>query len=133
MAEDDKTWAQSIGASASMDFTVAESDTASAVGSGVVPVLGTPILVAWLEATTLQVVEMPEHSVSLGVHIDVAHLAPSAVGARVTCHAELVAAAGLRLTFRVAAHNADGTQISSGTIDRVIVQRERFLSRLLPG
>ncbi|MDQ1247983.1 MAG: fluoroacetyl-CoA thioesterase [Actinomycetota bacterium] len=133
MVEDDNTWAESIGAAGTMDFAVTDSDTAAAVGSGVVPVLGTPILVAWLEATTLQVVEMPEHSVSLGVHIDVAHLAPSAIGTAVTCEAELVGAAGLRLTFRVAARNEDGTAIASGTIDRVVVQRERFLSRLQAG
>jgi fluoroacetyl-CoA thioesterase len=130
MATDDIDWAGSIGATATMDFVVGPADTAAAVGSGVVPVLGTPVLVAWLESTTLQVVEMPEHSVSLGVHIDVAHLAPTAVGAPVTCEAELVAAAGLRLTFRVAARNGDGTQIASGTVDRVVVQRERFLARL---
>ncbi|MCB0915927.1 MAG: thioesterase [Actinobacteria bacterium] len=113
-----------------MDFVVAESDTAQAVGSGVVPVLGTPVLVAWLEATTLQTVEMPEHSVSLGVHVDVAHLAPSAVGTQVQCEAELVAAAGLRLTYHVSASNQDGTQIARGTIDRVVVGRQRFLSGL---
>lgn len=130
MADDETSWGTAIGSAASMNFTVTEADTAAVVGSGVVRVLGTPIVVAWLEATTLQVVEMPEHAVSLGVHIDVAHLAPSAVGTAVTCDAELVSAAGLRLTFRVAARNADGTQIASGTIDRVVVDRERFLSRL---
>lgn len=130
MANEDTSWAASIGAHATMDFTVNEGGTAAAVGSGVVPVLGTPTLIAWLEATTLQVVEMPEHSVSLGVHIDVAHLAPSAVGEQVACEATLESAAGLRLTFRVAARNADGTPIATGTIDRVVVQRERFLSRV---
>jgi len=129
MAES-SSWADAIGTRATMDFVVAESDTAQAVGSGVVPVLGTPVLVAWLEATTLQTVEMPEHSVSLGVHVDVAHLAPSAVGTQVQCEAELVAAAGLRLTYHVSASNQDGTQIARGTIDRVVVGRQRFLSGL---
>ncbi len=127
---DTSSWSDSVGSKATMDFVVKESDTAQAVGSGVVPVLGTPVLVSWLEATTLQTVEMPEHSVSLGVHVDIGHLAPSPVGAQVRCEAELVAAAGLRLTYHVTAHNQDGTQISVGTIDRVVVQRERFLSGL---
>jgi predicted thioesterase len=127
---DDINWNHALGAQATMSFEVHESDTAQAVGSGVVPVLGTPVLVGWLEATTLQTVEMPEHSVSLGVHIDVAHLAPTGVGGRVECAAELVAAAGLRLSYRVSAHNHDGTRIAEGTIDRVVVQRERFLSRI---
>lgn len=119
-----------VGADATMTFTVSASDTAEAVGSGVVPVLGTPVLVAWLEATTLQVAEVPAGTVSLGVHIDVGHLAPSGVGQEVTCRARLTAVAGLRLTYVVDAHNADGTAIAQGTIDRVVVERERFLSRV---
>lgn len=127
---DNVSWSKVLGAKATMSFTVSDSDTAQAVGSGVIPVLGTPMLIAWLEATTLQTVEMPEHSVSLGVHVDVAHLSPTPVGGKVTCEAELVAAAGLRLTFHVNAHNHDGTRIAQGTIDRVVVQRERFLAKL---
>lgn len=114
-----------------MTFEVAQSDTAAAVGSGTVAVLGTPILVAWLEAASLQVVEMPAGALSLGVHIDVSHTAASAVGETVTAEATLSAVDGLRLTFAVEARNEAGTTVGSGTITRVAVDRDRFLGRLL--
>ena len=124
-------WDEFLGRSASMEFVVAEEHTAAVVGSGVVPVLGTPVLVAWLEATTLQVAEVPAHQVSVGVHVDVAHLAASPIGARVQCRAELTDVRGLRMTFAVAAVDvADGRELAKGSIDRVVVDRERFLASL---
>ena len=93
-------------------------------------VLGTPVVVAWLEAATLQVVEMPAGALSLGVHIDIAHVAASAVGETITAHATLTGVDGLRLTFTVEARNQHGAQVAHGTIARVAVDRERFLSRI---
>lgn len=113
-----------------MTFEVSQSDTAAAVGSGTVAVLGTPVVVAWLEAATLQVVEMPAGALSLGVHIDIAHVAASAVGETITAHATLTGVDGLRLTFTVEARNQHGAQVAHGIIARVAVDRERFLSRI---
>lgn len=127
---DSSGFIDAIGASAQMSFVVAQSDTAAAVGSGTVAVLGTPVVVAWLEAATLQVVEMPAGALSLGVHIDVAHVAASAVGETITTVATLSEVDGLRLTYAVEARNEAGTQVAHGTIARVAVDRERFLSRL---
>ena len=127
---DSSVFADAVGASAQMIFEVAQSDTAAAVGSGTVAVLGTPILVAWLEAATLQVVEMPAGALSLGVHIDVSHTAASAVGESITALATLAAVDGLRLTFAVEARNAADVTIGQGTIVRVAVDRDRFLSRV---
>lgn len=124
-------WDEYLGHAATMEFVVAEEHTAAVVGSGVVPVLGTPVLVAWLEATTLQVAEVPAHQVSVGVHVDVAHLAASPVGATVQCRAELTAVRGLRVTFEVSAADlGSGRQLAKGTIDRVVIDRERFLTGL---
>lgn len=123
--------AAAVGTSAELVFPVTEEDTAQQVGSGAVDVLGTPVLVAWLEAATLQVTPVPEHSASVGVHIDVAHLVPSPVGVEVRCTAELVKVAGLRLTYRVTAfHVHDNVEIGGGTVDRVIVDRARFVASL---
>jgi len=127
---DNSAFADAVGASAQMTFEVAQSDTAAAVGSGTVAVLGTPILVAWLEAASLQVVEMPAGALSLGVHIDVSHTAASAVGETITAEATLSAVDGLRLTFAVEARNEAGTTVGNGTITRVAVDRDRFLGRL---
>ena len=127
---DSSSFVEAIGASAQMSFEVTQSDTAAAVGSGTVAVLGTPVVVAWLEAATLQVVEMPAGGLSLGVHIDVAHVAASAVGETITAQATLREVDGLRMTFAVEARNEAGAQVAHGTIARVAVDRERFLGRL---
>lgn len=119
-----------IGESAQVSFEVGQSDTAAAVGSGVVAVLGTPVVVAWLEAATLEVVEMPAGAISLGVHVDVAHTAASAVGEVITARATLTEVDGSRLTFAVEARNESETQVARGTIVRVAVDRDRFLGRL---
>ena len=67
-----------IGSSASLELRVTEADTAVAVGSGDLPVLGTPRLVAWLEAATCAV--LAEHltpgSTTVGTRVDVEHFAP---------------------------------------------------------
>lgn len=127
---DASRFAEAVGASAQMTFQVTLDNTAAAVGSGTAEVLGTPTLVAWLEAATLQVVEMPAGALSLGVHIDVAHVAASAVGESITAKATLTRVEGLRLTFEVEARNANDTQVGHGTIVRVAVDRERFLGKL---
>lgn len=127
---DSSRFVDAVGASAQMSFEVSQSDTAAAVGSGTVAVLGTPVVVGWLEAATLQVVEMPAGALSLGVHIDVSHIAASAVGERITAHATLTDVDGLRLTFTVEARNESDVQVAHGSIARVAVDRDRFLNRL---
>jgi len=113
-------------------FVVTARHTATAVGSGELEVLGTPALIAWLESVTLPVVSLSTDQVSLGVHIDVAHEAPSTVGMSVSCQATLTAITGVRLAFEVQAFNPDGTRVAHGRIDRVVVGRQRFLARLHP-
>lgn len=126
-------WHDLIGSQAQLTRMVADADTAAAVGSGTLAVLGTPVVVAWLEAATLQVVRLPEGSVSLGVRVDVAHLRGSAVGDTVVCTAVLDDVTGRRLTFKVAAVDATGVEIANGTIYRVVVDEQRFLAGLRSG
>lgn len=116
-----------IGRSADITSTVSPSDTAASVGSGVVDVLGTPVLIAWLEAATLQVLPLPAGDVSVGVKVDVEHIAASPVGASVRCTAELTAATGARLTFAVSARDLDSERaVAHGVITRAVVDRARF-------
>lgn len=120
----------SLGARAQDTFVVTEADTAIAVGSGTVAVLGTPVLIAWLEAVTVAAAPAAAGFVSLGVHIDVAHIAPSLVGTEVEVTAELTSIDGLRLGFNVAARNVGtGTVVATGRVDRVVVDQARFLAR----
>jgi fluoroacetyl-CoA thioesterase len=123
------------GLMATLVHTVTDADTAIAVGSGDVPVLGTPRLVALAEAATVRAVAdgLAPGETSVGTRVAVEHLRPSAVGATVTLTAELVAVAGSRLSFRVRAEQSEAGRshvVASGEIDRVVVDRQRFLTRV---
>lgn len=118
---------------ATLRFTVTDDDTAAAVGSGTLPVLGTPRLLAWLEAATCAALEptLPEGSTSVGTRVQVEHLAASPVGALVEVSASSAYADGRLHRFTVAArHVADGRVVASGEVTRVVVDAARFLARL---
>lgn len=119
------------GLTASFSATVVPDDTASAVGSGDVPVLATPRLVALCEQATVMAIagSLPEGVTTVGSHIDLQHVAPSGVGATVRITAVLTRVEGRSLTFSVEA--ADGRQpVGRGTIIRVTVDRDRFVAGL---
>ncbi len=121
------------GLTASIERTVAEGDTAEAVGSGSLPVLGTPVLLAWCEAATCEAIaaSLPEGATSVGTRVTVEHLAPSPVGAVLKVNAGVAHVDGKLVRFSVAARQ-DGKLVGSGEVTRVIVDAERFLSRV-PG
>ncbi len=120
------------GARARLERVVTEADTATALGSGDLPVLATPRLLAWLEAATVEALDgrLGDGETSVGSRIELEHRAATAVGATVTVTADLVAVDGRLLRFSVAAQDADGRLLATGDVTRVIVDRERFLSRL---
>ena len=122
------------GARARLERVVTEADTATALGSGDVPVLATPRLLAWLEAATLEALNgrLDDGETSVGSRIELEHRSATAVGAEVTVTADLVAVDGRLLRFSVAAQDGDGRLLATGEVTRVVVDRERFLSRL-PG
>jgi predicted thioesterase len=110
---------------------VSADDTALALGSGDVEVLGTPRLIAWLEAATLAALHgrLAEGQTSVGVGIDVAHRAPSAVGDDVQVEATLVEVRERTLRFDVVARDTQGAELGTGTITRVVVPRSGFAPR----
>jgi fluoroacetyl-CoA thioesterase len=118
--------------SASVTHVVTELDTARALGSGDLDVLATPRLLAWLEEATCAVLYLPADRTSVGTRIELEHLAASAVGAEVTATATVVHSDGRLLRFQVVAHDAAGTLLASGEVRRVVVDRERFRSRVAP-
>ncbi len=119
------------GMSATLTYTVTEEDTAIAVGSGDVPVLGTPRLIAWCEAATVSTLApgLEYGQTSVGVEVTVSHLAPTAVGREVQVSATVDSVDGRRVTFSVAATEGEAG-VMTGTIIRVVVDWERFVSRL---
>jgi fluoroacetyl-CoA thioesterase len=118
------------GLGASITLPVEEADTAVAVGSGDVPVLATPRVVALAEQAAVEAVTdaLPPGVTTVGYEVQLTHLAPSPVGAKVTADAVLETVEGRRLVFRVSVTDAHGL-VAVGRLTRVVVQRARFLER----
>lgn len=118
------------GLSCSVSLDVGEADTAEALGSGDVPVLGTPRLVGLCEQASLAAlgpaVTPDQTTVGMRVHID--HLAPTQVGGVVTAEATLEKVEGRRLTFTVTVRDRCSL-VAAGRVTRVVVDRDRFLSK----
>ena len=117
------------------DCVVGEADTAIAAGSGDLPVLATPAMVALMEAAACAALSghLPYALTSVGSHLDIEHLAPSAIGSAVSAQARIIGISGSRVTFEVTATHVWGgeqIEIGRGTHVRVIVDRERFLHRI---
>jgi fluoroacetyl-CoA thioesterase len=89
--------------------TVATGDTAEAIGSGDVPVLATPRVVALVEAASVAALDgaLDDGQTSVGTRIALGHDEASAVGAELTVRSELVEVDGRRLTFYVAVYEGD--------------------------
>ena len=119
---------------------VTEADTAEHAGSGDVPVLATPRLLALAEAATVAAVApyLPPGMTSVGTSVSLEHRRASPVGAEVEVEAELTEVAGRRLVFSFIARDTrlpapDGGEhavVGAGTVERVMVDRGGFLERL---
>jgi fluoroacetyl-CoA thioesterase len=121
---------------ATLRFTVTDDDTAAALGSGSLPVLATPRLLAWFEAATCAALEpsLPAGSTSVGTRVVVEHLAASPVGQELEVSASSAYVDGRLHRFAMAARHVDGETlgkvVGSGEVSRVVVDVERFSSRL---
>lgn len=118
-----------VGATGSADLVVRGEDTAIALGSGDVPVLGTPRVVALLEEAAVAALagDLAEGITSVGTHVAVDHQAASRVGAEVSGFAEVVSVEGRTVVFRLVAREGRRT-VATGDHTRVLVDRERFLA-----
>jgi fluoroacetyl-CoA thioesterase len=109
---------------------VVETDAAAYLGSGLVPVFGTPALVALMEGAAVKAVSpyLPPGKTSVGGRIDLQHIAATPVGMRVRARAELLEVDGRRLVFRVTAWD-EVEPIGDATHERFIVDQARFIAK----
>ena len=107
-----------------------DADTAIALGSGDVPVLGTPRVVALVEEASVKALEgmLDPGTTSVGMRIQLDHVAPTAVGHKVRAEATLERVEGRRLTFAVSVRDERGL-VAVGKVGRVLVDVERFLEK----
>ena len=120
-------------------IVVADTDTAVAMGSGDVPVLGTPRLLALAEAAAVAALasSLEPGQTSVGTSAVMEHARPSPLGAEVLVEAELTEVDGRRLVFRFVARHTrlrgspddQSVVVGAGTMERVIVDRDRFVGR----
>jgi fluoroacetyl-CoA thioesterase len=112
-------------------FTVESQHSAAHVGSGSARVLATPWLIAFMERTArdLLAAVLPAGYSSVGVHVDIRHVAPSPVGSRVRSRVEVTAIQGVKVDFTARLWD-EQELVGEGTHQRVVIEEERFLRRI---
>ena len=121
-----------IGTKCQIQQKVTEEVTAAAVGSGLLPVFGTPFMAAMMECAAMTCLQefLEEGQGSVGTHLDIQHTAPTPVGMKVFVEAEIVSVSenGKMVDFQVKAWDEKGP-IGQGTHTRAIINSERFLAK----
>lgn len=114
-----------------MEQTVTPEMSAARVGSGLVDVFATPMLVALVEQTCYESVLpfLGEGEGTVGTLVNVSHTSATPIGKRVWCDSELVEVDRRRLVFRVKAFDEAGL-IGEGTHERFVIDMDRFMEKL---
>lgn len=111
--------------------TVSAANSARTMGSGDLEVFATPSMVALMENAAMNSVagELPEGSTTVGSLMNTTHIKPSKMGAEIVATSELIAVEGRKLTFKIEAHDEQGT-IGEGEHIRFVVDRQKFMAKL---
>ena len=120
-----------IGLKGRIETVVCDSNTAAAVGSGMVPVFATPFMIALMEGAAANTVLpcLAEDEGTVGTHLNVSHTAATPIGMKVWAEATVTEVNGKILTFDVAAYDEAG-EIGRGTHQRAIIKPEKFLAKV---
>lgn len=118
------------GLSAEVELTVADEDTARALGSGEVEVLGTPRVLALIEQATVEAVagQLPVGETTVGTRVELSHVAPVATGSQVKAEVCLEKVEGRRLIFTASVTDASGL-VAAGKVHRAVVEVEPFMEK----
>jgi predicted thioesterase len=113
-----------------LELLVDQDHTAKKLGSGELEVFATPAMIALIEETCWKSVadEVGEGNGTVGIKLDVSHLAATPVGMKVWCESELVSEEGRNLTFSVKVYDEAGL-IGEGTHERFIVNNDKFMTK----
>ena len=120
-----------VGLKHTSELTVSEAQTAVQLGSGDMPVLATPAMMALMENAAMLAVadELPNGCTTVGGYIESSHLKPSKIGDKITATAEVTRIDGKKIEFKISAYSGD-TMLGEGTHLRFIVDQERFMSKI---
>ena len=118
------------GLAATIERVVSESDTSAAAGTSDVAMLATPSIILFAEQATWAALEgrLDQGTSAVEHRVEISHLAPTPVGAKIRAEAVLEAIEGRRLVFRVSVSDDRGL-VAAGRFTRVIVSKEKFLER----
>lgn len=119
-----------VGMTGTVEASVEREDTALEVGSGSLLVYATPCMVALMEGAACEAIAeaIPEDKTTVGIELNISHLAATPVGMDVRAEAEVTAVEGNIITFTIAAYDEAG-KIGEGTHKRAIVTAQRFLDK----
>jgi len=119
-----------VGTKDSVSTVVEREDTANEVGSGSLLVYATPCMVALMEGAACEAIasSLPEEKTSVGIALNISHIAATPVGMEVWAEAEVTEVDGNTITFQVTAYDEKG-KIGEGTHKRAIVTAQRFLDK----
>jgi len=119
------------GLTGQVSLVVAEEHTAGHLGSGGVKVLATPQMILLMEQASVAAVDplLPEGYRTVGVHLDIRHLAPTPIGFEAKATSQLIEVEGRRLTFRLHVHDAVEL-VGEGTHQRAIINVQQFAERV---
>lgn len=118
------------GRTAALELLVTDDDSAIAAGSGDVPVLATPRILALCEETCCDAMAgaLGEGETTVGHRAQLDHVAPVRVGSSVRAEVTLEKVEGRRLSFTVSVSDASGL-VAAGRLTRVVVRRDEFLEK----
>lgn len=121
-----------LGLTKILEYLVEEKDSAKFLGSGDVSVLSTPAMIAMMENTARLAVEdkLPAGYTTVGTKVNISHIAPAPIGARIRVIARLIKQEDRRLVFSVEAYWNE-KKIGEGLHERYIVNKQRFLSKIM--
>ena len=120
-----------VGMKGEVSTLVEREDTAEAIGSGLLLVYSTPCMVALMEGAACEAIAeaIPEEKTTVGIELNISHLAATPVGMEVRAEAEVISIENNTVIFQLNAYDETG-KIGEGTHKRVVISSQRFLEKV---